>query len=278
MSFEFKCSKGTVDTVLQKMKKNKIISPDAEFHYSSPNDLRKEVRYRDLDFLQRLGRINEVETTDSILELLINKGFVDKSSNYNRDAFEIYRIMIKDNFEVPWTSVTPVMERLLYLLSSARKPEMIFAAGIYCGNTFAWNVGPGFGKNKTYTFKKAIGIEIDQGAIEIAQTNYSKLKNVEQVELICADALKIADEIDEEIDYLYLDADCEKIGKRIYLEILKALYPKLTKSGWVLAHDITEWCFLDDLREYKDFVRDKSNFSESICFDIDSYGLELSIK
>ncbi len=278
MAIEYKCGKDTIEKVLKKMKNHRIISEKAEFNHSAEKQLRMEVTYRDLDFLQRLGRIDEVKTVNTILELLKSKGFISETASYNKELFEQFRKDIKLKFKVPWTSITPVMERLLYMLSSVKKPEIIFAAGIYCGNTLAWNVGPGFGKYQSYIFNKAFGIEIEQQSIEIAKSNFKKLQNSDNIELICDDALKIAERLDENIDYIYLDADCEKTGKRIYLDILKILYPKLKKDGWVLAHDSTEWCFEEDLREYKAFVRNKTNFNESFCFDIDSYGLELSIK
>jgi hypothetical protein len=64
----------------------------------------------------------------------------------------------------------------------------------------------------------------------------------------------------------------------LYLPLLKQIYDKIPKSGWVMAHDATRFSIQDDLRDYLNFVRDKANFRESITFDIDAYRLELSIK
>ncbi len=46
----------------------------------------------------------------------------------------------------------------------------------------------------------------------------------------------------------------------------------------MLAHDTTAPPFADELRAYLAYVRDGSSFRESISFDVDPYGLELSIK
>jgi hypothetical protein len=52
------------------------------------------------------------------------------------------------------------------------------------------------------------------------------------------------------------------------------------KGAWVLAHDTTfkGAGFPEQLREYLRFVRAPANFEVSISFEIDEYGLELSIK
>jgi hypothetical protein len=52
----------------------------------------------------------------------------------------------------------------------------------------------------------------------------------------------------------------------------------LSSGAWVIAHDNLDWSFADEMSLYLPFVRDKKHFSESISFDIDHCGLELSIK
>jgi hypothetical protein len=64
----------------------------------------------------------------------------------------------------------------------------------------------------------------------------------------------------------------------LYLELLKKLYGKVEKGGWVLAHDTVVPPFAEQLEAYLAYVRDGKNFEESISFDVDAYGLELSIK
>jgi hypothetical protein len=64
----------------------------------------------------------------------------------------------------------------------------------------------------------------------------------------------------------------------LYLELLKKLYGKVEEGGWVLAHDTVVPPFAGQLEAYLAYVRDGANFKESISFDVDAYGLELSIK
>jgi hypothetical protein len=61
------------------------------------------------------------------------------------------------------------------------------------------------------------------------------------------------------------------------LELLKRLYEKVEEGGWVLAHDIVVPPFARQLEEYLAFVRGGEHFSESILFDVDAFGLELSV-
>jgi predicted O-methyltransferase YrrM len=278
MSLNFQCDNSVIEQVLTKMKKHGIIAQDAKFNDSASGQFRKEVTYRDLDFLLRLARTNGVENVDSILEFLKTKELISREKTYDKEQFSRLRKEIKGKFEVPWTSITPVMERLLFMLSSVRQPKSLFAAGIFCGNTLIWNTAPVMLRGVSDRLIRMSGVDIDKQAIDLAKKNFNSLSFINTVELVCEDALLSAEKIDHELDYVYLDADCKERGKKIYLDILKILYSKIKKNGWVLAHDTTEWCFESDFKDYKSFVRDKTNFQESVSFDIDPFGLELSIK
>ena len=99
----------------------------------------------------------------------------------------------------------------------------------------------------------------------------------EVVELIGEDAAIALPNIDGPIDFLYLEAKDENNNSG-YLQFLRQVYDKLPKGAWVIAHDSTAYDHQVDLRPYLEWVRDTSNFSESISFDVDQFGLELSIK
>ena len=111
----------------------------------------------------------------------------------------------------------------------------------------------------------------------LAQENFSKLVNCEAVELIGEDAAVALSAIDAPIDFIYLEAKDED-NKSGYLEFLMQAYDKLPPGAWVIAHDSTAWDHRRDLKPYLEWVRDPRNFSESISFDIDQFGLELSVK
>ena len=278
MSLIYKCENQIIENVLKKMKDVGLVSKAAYFNFDAKDDLRKEVAYRDFDFLSRLSRMAEAEIVLSALNWLKHKGIVAADTDYNETAFENLRDEVKKKFTVPGTSITPVMERLLYMLSSLKKPRRILAIGTYCGNTLVWNAGTSCGSGKLYDAEKVYGIDIDAEATATAKKNFSKLSHADHIELLAKDGLKAIENLKESFDYVYLDADSKELGKGLYLELLKIVYEKIEDGGWILAHDIVVPTFSSQFKEYLTFVRNKKNFKESILFDVDAYGLELTIK
>jgi predicted O-methyltransferase YrrM len=213
-----------------------------------------------------------------VLALLKQIGVINTGAGYSSEAFEMLRQEVRAHFEIPDTAFSPVMERLLYLLASVKRPKRILGIGIFCGNTLVWTAGASCNGGKVYQADKVYGIDIDPEAIAVARRNFSRLAGSDQVELVAEDGRVTADRLAGPFDCLYLDADSQENGKGIYLELLQALYPKLSAGCWVLAHDTTLPSFHPQVEGYLSFVRDRDKFSESISFDVDLFGLELSIK
>jgi predicted O-methyltransferase YrrM len=278
MALIYTCENQVIEMALKKLKADGLVSRNAYFNHDAPRNLRKEVTYRDFDFLSRLGRTAEVETVRSILAWLKQEGIVPEGATYDQKAFSELRQEVKENFTMPGTSVTPVMERLLYMLSSVRRPRTVIAIGTYCGNALVWNVGSSCGQGKVYQADKVYAIDIDAEATERARTNLSKLRYTGHIELIAEDGLRAVERLEGPFDYVFLDVDSKELGKGLYLELLKALYEKVGVGGWVLAHDVVVPPFAGQLEGYLAFVRDRENFRVSILFDVDAFGLELSVK
>jgi len=278
VSLIYTCETPVIEMALEKLKDAGLVSKDAYFNYDAPQQLRREVTYRDYLFLSRLSRTAEVETVRSILAWLRQEGVVPEGTTYDEAAFDDLRREVKEKFTIPGTSITPVMERLLYMLSSVRRPRRVIGLGTYCGYALVWSVGPSCGQGKVYEAEKVYGIDIDAEATESAQRNFSKLAHIDHIELIAEDGLKAVERLKGPFDYVYLDVESKELGKGIYLELLKGLYGKVEEGGWVLAHDTTVPPFAKQLEEYLAFVRDEENFRQSISFDVDPFGLELSVK
>lgn len=278
MSLIYACDSQLIEIALRKLKADGLVSQDAYFNYHAPRNLRKEVAYRDFDFLSRLSRAAESKVVSSVLDWLKHKNIVSKKATYDEDAFRGLRQEVKKKFILPGTSVSPVMERLLYMLSSVKRPRRMIGIGTYCGNALVWIAGSSCGPGKVYDSRKVYGIDIDVEATESAKRNFSRIKNTGHIELLAEDGLKSVDRLEGPFDCVYLDADSKSLGKGLYLELLKKVYDKIEVGGWVLAHDIVVPPFAEQLEAYLAYVRDKKNFSESILFDVDAYGLELSIK
>jgi predicted O-methyltransferase YrrM len=172
----------------------------------------------------------------------------------------------------------PVMERLLYMLSSLRRPRRMIGLGTYCGNALVWAVGSSCAAGREYTAEKVYGIDIDPEATARARANFSQLAHANHVELIADDGLAAVERLEGPFDYVFLDVDSRELGKGLYLELLEALYDKLLPGSWVLAHDTMVPPFAAQLEPYLAYVRDRGNFRQSLSFDVDPFGLEVSIK
>ena len=81
----FSASSKIIESVLQEMKKNDYIDPAAEFNYGSNSQLRREVTYRDSDFMYFLGHSKaEEELVDELLQFLIQQNTVPSTGTYDR--------------------------------------------------------------------------------------------------------------------------------------------------------------------------------------------------
>jgi predicted O-methyltransferase YrrM len=268
----------TIETALQRLKQRGFVAADAFYNADNTQKLASQVAYRDFYFLYYLGQCAEREISSAAMGLLKQIGAIDAGAAYSEEAFEKLRQEVRAHFKIPDTAFSPVMERLLYLLASVKRPKTILGIGIFCGYTLAWIAGASCNGGKVYQADKIYGIDIDPDAIRLSKQNFGQLEDCDPVELIVEDGRVTVERLEGPFDCIYLDTDSPEDGKGLYLDLIKALYPKLSKGGWVLAHDTTLPSFQDKLKGYLDFVRDRKLFSESISFDVDLFGLELSIK
>lgn len=276
----FRPPKEAIELTLEKMKADGRVHSDAKFNYDAPNDLRKEVTYRDGDFSYRLGRTSlEEKIVDMALDYLKSLKLVDSNAKYDKNVFTSFREEIKSKFTGRWTSLSPTMERLFYMLTSVKKPNKLIELGSFWGYTLAFFGGPCVGSNQLYQAEKIYGIDIDKDMTELAKENFLKIENSESVELIGEDAQVVLDKLEGPFDFVYIEAKSELANDDgLYLKLLKQLYDRIPKGGWVMAHDNFDISFKKEMEIYLPFVHDKANFSESIAFDIDNCGIELSIK
>ena len=281
MSIVFRAPRRAIDLAIDRLKQDGIVHPDAQFNPDATGDLRQEIAYYDRDFLGRLGRTSaEADIVDAALNMLKEHGLVDSSSGYDSAAFDRYRSAVKASFSGSWTSLSPTMERLLYMLTSVRRPRHLLELGSFWGYTLAWFAGPCVGSNRAYTPQRVLGIDIDVAMTEQARRNFAKLGDAGIVRLIAGDAREVLVDLPGPFDFVYIEAkDDESDGPQgLYLKLLQQVYDRLSPGGWVIAHDSLDWTFAEEMAEYLPYVQDGSRFSESVAFEVDTCGLELSIK
>lgn len=227
--------------------------------------------HRELEPLEK-----EIAVVDEALGVLRDCGILPHT-HYDRERFAAHRKAVAEKFEIPWTAITPRMQRLLYAINAILQPHNLIAAGVFCGNTFISNAGAAVGPGASYSARELIGVEIKPEEAERAERNVRRLDPTGVARVIAADAVEVAAEYAHPIDLLYLDADGDRgRGKGIYLEILEAAYPKMPTGAVALAHNSVNCA--NKLGDYFAFVRESGKMTSSVNVILDPEGLEVSAK
>lgn len=217
---------------------------------------------------------SEIAIVNEALTVLKDEGILPHI-DYDYDKMLAFRKAVAELFEIPWTAITPRMQRLLYAINAIKQPANMIAAGVFCGNTFISNAGAAVGPGAVYKAKNLIGVEIKPQEAERAERNVRRIDPTGVARILAEDAVDTVTNFTDEIDLLYLDADGDRgRGKGIYLEILLAAYDKMPPGSIVLAHNSLNCA--DRLKDYLDFVRNEMRASVNIIFDTE--GLEVSCK
>ncbi len=218
----------------------------------------------------------EIDVVATALQELRKRAIIPHT-DYDHSKMYAHRRMVREEFEIPWTAISPRMQRFLYALTAISQPRTLLSAGIFCGNTFISCAGAAIGPGACYRAERLVGVEIDPERAQMARRNLEPVDTHGVSEVRCEDAVLTAKEFAGNIDMLYLDADGgpEK-GKDVYLDILKAAYERLAPGAILLAHNSLNCA--KQLHNYLEFVRDPAHMRESVNMIIDPEGLEVSVK
>ncbi|MFC1717064.1 hypothetical protein ACFL6S_25575 [Candidatus Poribacteria bacterium] len=225
--------------------------------------------------------LDEIGNIDRMIRKVQDAGIVTGPGSCDHGKFEALRRVVKQHFNVPWTSISAPMERLLYAISATQQPANMVCLGIFCGNTLIWNIGSACGPGKCYEPDHLVGVEIEEESTKIAKSNLELLGVLDSVELLTEDAHDTIDRIDYPIDLLYLDATGKPPGpkgKKIYFTLLQRAYDKIPEGGLVIGHGTLPERFIRQAGDYLNFVRNKAHFRDSASLEPDNGGIELSVK
>ena len=218
----------------------------------------------------------EIEAVDGALATLVGAGVLAHSC-YDKERMLAHRAAVREAFDIPWTAISPRMERLLYAINAIARPRVMVAVGIFCGNTFIANAGAAIGPGACYRAERLVGLEIRPAEAERARRNVARLDPRGQAEIVAADGVAWLQGYSGRIDLLYLDADGSGgRGKSIYLDLLEASLHALRPGSLVLAHNAVNAA--RSMADYLAHVRDPANFSESVTLVVDDQGLEVSAR
>lgn len=112
--------------------------------------------------------------------------------------------------------------------------------------------------------------EIDPKKIELAKTHLTESGLSDFVTIKSLNPIKNHDEIPNNIDLVFLDAE-----KSDYIAHFNSVYPKLRDGGVVVADNLVS--HFDDLKSYVELVRNHENCSSAMITSIGK-GLEITYK
>jgi len=209
--------------------------------------------------------------------LALQAAGVLKDTGYDYDRFLAHRAAVRDHFEIPWTAITPRMQRLLYAINAVHRPQVMIAAGVFCGNTFFSNAGAAAGPGASYQASALVGIEIKPEEADRAERNVRRVDPTGIARVVAADAVEWVSRYEGTIHLLYLDADgAGGRGKGVYLDILEEAWEKMPPGALMLAHNSVNCA--ERLQHYLEFVRNPANCAGSVNIIFDPEGLEVSVK
>ena len=110
--------------------------------------------HRQLEPLER-----EIAIVDDAITALVDVGILSHAA-YDKGRFLAHRTAVRENFDIPWTAISPRMQRLLYAINAIAQPRVMVAVGIFCGNTFISNAGAAIGPGACYPADRVVGLEI----------------------------------------------------------------------------------------------------------------------
>jgi predicted O-methyltransferase YrrM len=217
----------------------------------------------------------EVAVVDQALAALVDAGILPHA-HYDDALFLVHRAAVREKFEIPWTAITPRMQRLLYAINAIAQPRVMVAVGIFCGNTFISNAGAALGPGAAYTAQRLVGLEIKPDEAARARRNVQTLAAGKRVEVLAEDGLPWLRQCPDPIDLLYLDADgAGGRGKSIYLDLWEAAQHVLHPGSLVLAHNSVNSAA--ELTDYLRTVRDPAHARASMNMIVDDQGLEVTL-
>ncbi|WP_374721074.1 O-methyltransferase [Peribacillus tepidiphilus] len=210
---------------------------------------------------------------NQIINKLVQHNVLFVDTHFDNERFGIFKKSLAGNINVPSTTISPIMERMLFATSSSRRIKNVVILGSYYGYALFWLAG---GLNNPEN-KKVVGFDINKDACQSAVQN---LKNVglDWAEIKTEDAFTGINHFnDSSIDLIFIDV--EKNGSKAdYPPLLDAWYKKLAPGALVLAHDPVIEKFSEDFKHYFRRVQDENRFSISVTLPIDECGLCISKK
>lgn len=228
------------------------------------------------DRLSRLTTEQADLVAGTVLTRLHEGGAIPRPPAGVQGGFHRARAAIRQGFEVPCSSLTPLAARVLYGLAATVRPRSLLGIGTFAGNLFGFLTAAGFGPTAVYAGECAVGLDVDAWATRTATRNFRRAGYCDRVRFETRDGRTPPEPPPGGWSLVLLDADDPVRRKGVYCELLDAVEPHLADGALVLAHDTTYPKFAAELAPYLARVR-SSAYRGSVSLPVDEYGLELSV-
>jgi predicted O-methyltransferase YrrM len=217
------------------------------------------------------------ELVEGVVAMLHRRGAVRSGAPTPWDSFLDLSCVVHETFEIPATTITPIMRRLLFALGFAARAEHLVGVGTYVGYAFSWLLRDRSDGRSAPFCASALGIDVDRDANELARRNCARLGHGARVCIADADGTLRRSYPTRPIDLLYLDLDEEERGKAGYVPALRAAMPRLRPGGLILAHDPCVPKFRADFAAYDDFVLGSPRLDGPWTLPVDECGVSVSV-
>lgn len=194
------------------------------------------------------------------------------------NAFVRLSDLIHSSYEIPSTTLTPIMRRLLFGLAAAAPSVNIVGVGTYVGYAFSWLLGAHTDPESAGVFQweTATGIDVSEAVNIIARRNCAVLGHGERVRFVEADGVDGVARSAQPIDLLFIDLDNRIRGKAAYSEVLEAALPRLSDGALVLAHDPCVPRFANDFAGFHRLIRESERLAGPWVLPVDGCGLSVA--
>lgn len=216
------------------------------------------------------------ELVDELVAALVHEGaFVDPGET-PWDSFLRLSHCVHAHFEVPTTTLSPLMRRLLFALGRAAWPGRLVGAGTFVGYALAWLLRDALDPAPGPVWHEAVGLDLDPLATRLARRNSAILGFGRRLRFLRADATTWHYG-PTPIDLLYIDIDDPMRGKADYDSVLEAAAPCLAHGALILAHDPCVPRFESDLARYHEAVRSRLGLRGPWVLPVDPCGLSVAV-
>ena len=179
-------------------------------------------------------------------------------------------LQVIPKFDVPQTTITPMMAHFLYAISAVQQPKHLFGAGTYVGYAFSFLFA---GTNKQAV---GLGCDLNPKATRLAQRNAERMGWSNRLTYRQQDVM--TQPRSEIYDLLFIDIDDPASGKSGYADILQYFAPQLALGAIIVAHDSQVQKFAADFKRYHLAIDQEPGIRLIGDLPIDECGVSVAIK